>query len=103
MPPIVPLTTGEPLVSIEPVFEKPLPVIVYVTELSVTPGAAVRFTPMVPTASPWLPGSSLEHASGAAVPAANTQTKGTLPSHETSPDLPRGCFIRLRSLSWEVV
>jgi hypothetical protein len=48
MPPIVPLMVGEPLVSMAPVLVKPVPVMLYVTEFSVTPGAAVRLRPMEP-------------------------------------------------------
>jgi hypothetical protein len=39
MPPIVALTRGAALTSSVPLFSNPLPLMLYVTELSVTPGA----------------------------------------------------------------
>ena len=51
MPPIVALTFGVPLVSIVPVLVKPLPVMVYVTAVSVTPGAAFKLSPSEPVCS----------------------------------------------------
>jgi hypothetical protein len=104
MPPIVPLTTGEPLVSMLPVLLKPLPLIVYVTAFNVTPGATSTFNPTEPTASePSSEARSLEQlSSGKAALKANTQTNGTLPSFTTSPDEPRPnfCFMN-QSFGWK--
>src|SRR3954470_13667575 len=88
MPPIVPLIVGEPLVSMAPVLVNPLPVMVYVTAFSVTPGAAAKVRPMVPacSTSPRLLGS-LEHPPSGPLAASASQMRGTLPSLATNPDL----------------
>src|SRR3954454_19575732 len=88
MPPIVPLIVGEPPVSMAPLLVKPLPVIVYVTAFSVTPGAAAKVRPIVPAVSTslWLLGS-LEHPPSGPLAASARQMRGTLPSLATSPDL----------------
>src|SRR3989442_14930226 len=80
MPPIVPLTAGEPLVSMVPALVKLLPEIVYATVFSVTPGAAVRLSPIEPTCSvsTWLPWSLEQLASGPPTASAN-QMRGILP------------------------
>src|SRR6187431_854551 len=95
MPPIVPLMVDDPLLSMLPVLLKPLPVMAYVTAFSVTPGAASKFKPSEPAcSSAALLSGSLEQAMKAApIPSANEQTRGTLPSLLTSPDLPRQFFI----------
>ncbi len=89
MPPIVPLMVGEPLVSMAPVLVKPLPVMVYVTELSVTPGAAVKLKPIEPvcSTSTWLL-RSLEHPAIGPLAAIASQMRGTVPSRANGPDLP---------------
>src|SRR3954467_10836623 len=89
MPPIVPLIVGEPLVSIAPAFVKLLPLTAYVTEFSVTPGAAVKLKPIEPDVSTslWLLGS-LEHPPTGPLAASASHMRGTFPSRATNPDLP---------------
>src|SRR5262245_51405538 len=96
MPPIVPLTVGEPLVSMAPVLVKLLPVMVNVTEFSVTPGAAVRSRPIEPacSTSPGLLGPLEQPASGP-LAARASQRRGTLPSLVTNPDRPWPCVIEV--------
>src|SRR3982751_1177780 len=88
MPPIVPLIVGEPLVSMASALLKPLPVMVYVTEFSVTPAAAVKLRPIEPTCStaPWLLGSR-EHPASGPLAASASKMRGTLPRVATHPDL----------------
>src|SRR3954453_8526936 len=88
MPPIVPLMVGAPLVSMAPALVKPFPVMVYVTEFSVTPAAAVKLRPIEPTGSTsvWLLGSR-EHPASGALAASASKMRGTLPRLATHPDL----------------
>jgi hypothetical protein len=101
MPPMVPLTVGEPLVSMAPVLVKPSPVMVYVTAFSVTPGAAVRLRPIEPAGSTSLVLlGSLEHPASGPLAASASQRRGTLPSLATSPDL-RWPFVIEVSFRWK--
>ncbi len=88
MPPIVPVMEGEAPVSMAPVLVKPLPVIEYVTEFSVTPGAAVKVRPIEPAGSTslWLIGP-LEHPPTGPLAASASHMRGTLPSLASNTDL----------------
>src|SRR5450432_1372533 len=103
MPPIVPVMVGESLVSMAPLLVTPLPVMVYVTAFSVTPGAAFKLRPIEPAGSTsvWLL-RSLEHPPSGPLAASASQMRGTLPSLATNPDLPCPYFIEV-SLSLESV
>ena len=78
MRPIVPLMLDAPLTSIVPDLVKPLPLTVYVTASSVTPGATSKFKPRVPACSslPLPSGSLAQPMNGALTPSDNKQTKG---------------------------
>ena len=86
-----------------PVLVKPLPVMVYVTAFSVTPGAAAKVRPIVPAVSTSLRLlGSLEHPPSGPLAASASHMRGTLPSLATTPDLPWPFLIE-RVLSLERV
>src|SRR5689334_16055688 len=95
MPPIVPLTVSAPRASMVPALVKPFPVMLYVTEFSVTPSATFNSTPSEPVCSTsrWATGSLEQPASAPAAPNASNQMRGNLPSLVIGPDPPRQLFI----------